>query len=146
MRNQKREKYSWTQREETVSDILTQDPGGTRRGINTHEHKERKQSAIMWHRIYEKPEEGEIFMNTKRGNSQRYSDKCLLSCIQRWWEISMNFCVIIFWTLYYIRTSKIIWTFWIQIYSDYHLNSIYIYYSCFWLFLFCYVIMYAIYV
>ena len=33
-----------------------------------------------------------------------------------------------------------------QIYSDYHLNSIYIYYCCFWLFVFCYVIMYAIYV
>ena len=28
-------------------------------------------------------------------------------------------------------TSRIIWTFWIQICSDYHLNSIYIYYCCF---------------
>ena len=45
------------------------------------------------------------------------------------------------WKLYYIRTSGIIWTFWIQIYSDYHLNSIYIYYSCFWLVVFCYVLL-----
>ena len=37
-----------------------------------------------------------------------------------------------------------IWTLWIQIYSDYHLNYIYIYYCFFWLFVFCYVIMYAI--
>ena len=44
----------------------------------------------------------------------------------------------------YIPTSRIIWTCWIQVYSDYHLNSIYIYYCYFWLFVFCYVIMYAI--
>ena len=45
---------------------------------------------------------------------------------------------------YYIRTRRIIWTFWVQICRDYHLNSIYIYYCCFWLFVFCYVILYAI--
>ena len=44
-------------------------------------------------------------------------------------------------TVYYIRTSGIIWTFWIQIYSDYHLNSIYIYYCCIWLVVFCYVLL-----
>ena len=48
------------------------------------------------------------------------------------------------WTLYYIRTSRIIWTFWIQIYSDNQLNSIYIYYCCIWLVVFCYIIMYTI--
>ena len=31
----------------------------------------------------------------------------------------------------------------IQIYIDYHLNSIYLSYRCFWLFVLCYVIMYA---
>ena len=35
--------------------------------------------------------------------------------------------------------------FWIKIRSDYHLNSIYISYCCFWLFVICYVIMYVIY-
>ena len=48
------------------------------------------------------------------------------------------------WTLYYIRTGGIIWTFCIQIYSDYHLNYIYIYYCCIWLVVFCYGIKYAI--
>ena len=48
------------------------------------------------------------------------------------------------WTLYYIRTSWIMWIVWVQIYSDYHLNYIHMYYCFFWLFVFCYVIMYAI--
>ena len=33
---------------------------------------------------------------------------------------------------------------WIQICSDYHLNSIYIYYCYIWMIGFCYVIMYTI--
>ena len=37
----------------------------------------------------------------------------------------------------YIRTGRIIWTFKFQISNDYHLNSIYIYYCCFWLFVVC---------
>ena len=45
------------------------------------------------------------------------------------------------WKLYYIRTSGIIWTFGFKFYSDYHLNSIYIYYCCFWLVVFCYVLL-----
>ena len=46
------------------------------------------------------------------------------------------------WTIYSIRSSRIIWTFFLfQICSDHHLNLIYIYYCCFWLFELCYVIM-----
>ena len=43
-----------------------------------------------------------------------------------------------------IGEAELLWTFWIQICRDYHLNSIYISYCCFWLFVFCSVIMYAI--
>ena len=50
------------------------------------------------------------------------------------------------WILYYIWTSRIIWIFYIQICSDYHLNSIYIYCCCIWLVMFCYVIMYGMWV
>ena len=41
------------------------------------------------------------------------------------------------------RSSRIIWTAFVlfQICSDHHLNLIYIYYCCFWLFELCYVIM-----
>ena len=42
------------------------------------------------------------------------------------------------------RTRSIIWTFWVQMCSDYHSNSIYIYYSYIWLVGFCYAIMYTI--
>ena len=48
------------------------------------------------------------------------------------------------WTLYYIRTRRNIWTFFIKICSDYHLNSIYIYYCCIWLVVFYCVSMYTI--
>ena len=43
-----------------------------------------------------------------------------------------------------INVCRLIWTFWILICSDYHLNSIYIYYCYIWLVGFWYVIMYTI--
>ena len=59
-------------------------------------------------------------------------------------KLSINFRVIIFGHYIIFRTRIIIWTFWIQICSDYHLNSIYIYYCYIWLVGFCYLIMYTI--
>ena len=43
----------------------------------------------------------------------------------RQWKIFKNFHSKVFSCLYYIRTRRIIWTFWIQIYSDYHLNFLF---------------------
>ena len=46
------------------------------------------------------------------------------------------------WTIYSMRSSRIIWTFFrLQICSDHHLNLIYIYYCCFWLLVLFYVSM-----
>ena len=70
--------------------------------------------------------------------------ECPLDCIQRRWKIFNK--LLCYYIGHYIifRTRRIIWTFWIQICSDYNLNSMYIYYCYIWLVGFCYVIMYTI--
>ena len=67
---------------------------------------------------------------------------CLLNCVQGWWEISINLCVIIFGNYIIFGQAELYGLFGFKFYSDYHLNSIYIYYCCFWL---CFVMCYYVY-
>ena len=67
---------------------------------------------------------------------------CLLNCVQGWWEISINLCVIIFGNYIIFGQAELLYgLFGFKFYSDYHLNYIYIYYCCFWLVVFCYVLL-----
>ena len=66
---------------------------------------------------------------------------CLLNCVQGWWEISINLCVIIFGNYIKFGQAELYGLFGFKFYSDYHLNPIYIYYCCFWLVVFCYVLL-----
>ena len=71
--------------------------------------------------------------------------QCPIKCIQICWEIFDKLLCYYIWTLFYIRTRRIIMDFlFIKICSDYHLNSIYIYYCWIWKVVFCCVIMFTI--
>ena len=66
---------------------------------------------------------------------------CLLNCVHGWWEISINLCVIIFGNYIIFGQAELYGLFGFKFYSDYHLNYIYIHYCCFWLVVFCYVLL-----
>ena len=53
----------------------------------------------------------------------------------------INLCVIIFGNYIIFGQAELYGLFGFKFYSDYHLNSIYIYYCCFWLVVFCYVLL-----
>ena len=97
-----------------------------------HMHFVRYISTVFWRRISLMLRVNSRGTTTVQGSQQ---------CIQRCQEHPINLCIIFGQYILFDQAELYGLFVLFQICSDHHLNLIYIYYCCFWLFELCYVIM-----